>query len=141
MNIYEKENLIRIIEANHENDMEEEKKKFIKSAIDRIEETLSKFNCVCINREEKDYYIRATLGYDFSFASDNYQEVSFMFTLFKPNILFDKKDYLAEMESRGYKNLTIDFTNQCIQFDVYYIYDAVTGQYIFEESKNEQEEK
>ena len=26
------------------------------------------------------------------------------------------------MEKRGYKNLVIDFTNLCIQFDVDYIY-------------------
>ena len=133
----EKDIVLRALKAYHTNNMDEEKKKFIKSSIDRIEETLSKFNCVCINREVKDSYTRATFGYDFSFASDKYQEVSFMFNLFKPNILFDKKDYLAEMESRGYKNLTIDFTNQCIQFDVYYIYDIITGQYTFEESKNE----
>ena len=65
--------------------------------------------------------MHATIGYDFSLINQ-YSDVAFIFNLFKPNILFDKKDCLNEMEKRGYKNLVIDFTNFCIQFDVDYIY-------------------
>lgn len=135
----EKENILSIIKMNHENDMEEEKKKFIKVNIDRVEDTLSRYNCVCICKEHGKNCMHATLGYDFSFCT-GYESVMFIFNTFRPNILFDKKDYFAEMEARGYKNLVIDFTNYCIHFDVDYIYSGDTYKLV-DRTENKQEKK
>lgn len=138
MNIRETENLERIIRVNHENDMEEEKKKFIKNSIDQVEDILSKYNCVCINKESAKSCMHASFGYDFSFNNQS-SDVIFIFNLFKPNILFDKKEYFNEMEKRGYKNFVIDFTNFCIQFEVDYIY-AGDEYKIVDRTENKKEE-
>ena len=138
MDIKETENLIRIIRADDEINMEEEKKKFIKNSIDHVEEILSKYNCICINKEHAKSCMHATIGYDFSFISQS-SDATYIFNLFRPNILFDKKDYFNEMEKRGYKNLIIDFTNFCIRFDVDYIYSGKTYRLV-DRSENNQEE-
>lgn len=133
----EKENIERIIKVNHENNMEEEKKKFIKNSIDQVEDILSKYNCIYINKKPSKSYIHATIGYDFSLANQC-SDIAFIFNLFRPNILFDKKDYFDEMEKRGYRNFIIDFTNFCIQFDVVYVC-AGDIYVIIEQSENEEE--
>ncbi len=117
----EKDNILRIIKENHEINMEEERIKFVKNSIDQVEKILSRYNCIFINKEHAKSCMHATIGYDFSLVNQ-YQDVEFIFNLFRPNILFDKKDCYDEMKKRGYKNLTIDFINFCIQFDVDYIY-------------------
>lgn len=117
----EKDNILTIIKENHEINMEEKRIKFVKNSIDQVEKILSRYNCIFINKEHAKSCMHTTIGYDFSLVNQ-YQDVEFIFNLFRPNILFDKKDCYDEMKKRGYKNLTIDFINFCIQFDVDYIY-------------------
>ena len=139
MDIREKENLERVIKVNDENDIDEEKKKFIKNSIDQVEDILSRYNCVCINKEHAKSCMHATFGYDFSYNSQS-SDVTFIFNLFRPNILFDKKDYFNEMENRGYRNLVIDFTNFCIRFEADYIYAGDIYKIVVQ-TENKQEEK
>lgn len=117
----EKDNILTNIKENHEINMEEKRIKFVKNSIDQVEKILSRYNCICINKEHAKSCMHATIGYDFSLV-DNNSDVTFIFNLFRPNILFDKKDCFNEMEKHGYKNLVIDFTNFCIKFNVDYIY-------------------
>lgn len=119
----EKDNILTIIKENHEINMEEKRIKFVKNSIDQVEKILSRYNCICINKEHAKSCMHATIGYDFSLVDKN-SDVTFIFNLFRQNILFDKKDCLNEMEKRGYKNLVIDFTKFCIQFEVDYIYSG-----------------
>lgn len=121
MNINVKENLETMINVNHKINVEENRMKFVKNSIDRVEKILSRYNCICINKEHAKSCMHATIGYDFSLVNQ-YSDVAFIFNLFRSNILFDKKDCFNEMEKRGYKNFIIDFTNFCIRFEVDYIY-------------------
>lgn len=138
MNIKEEEILETIIKANHNINMEEERKKFVKNSIDQVEKILSRYNCICISKEHAKSCMHTTIGYDFSLVKE-YSDVAFIFNLFSPNILFDKKDLFKEMEQRGYKNLTVDVTNFCIRFEVDYIY-AGDEYKIVDRTENKKEE-
>ena len=120
MNIKIKEDLERIIKSNHEIDIEEEKEKNINDQIDIVEDILSKYSCKCINREYTKSYMRASFSYDCSYISQT-AGIMFIFNLFRPSVLLNKKDYFNEMKKRGYKNFTVDYKRFCIRFDVDYI--------------------